>query len=97
MSQPRFHPAARREYVDALLYYEDRRVGYGARFEAEVQSVLERVRQFPASGPRMGGLPPEIEARSFPLRTFRYSLMVVFEEGQPVIYAVAHQQRKPGY
>jgi hypothetical protein len=38
-----------------------------------------------------------MEARAFPLRVFRYSLMVVFEGDEPVVYAVAHQRRKPGY
>lgn len=43
------------------------------------------------------GFPRDIEVRAFPLRRFRYSLMLVFEAAGPTICAVAHQSRRPGY
>lgn len=97
LKSPRFHPDARVEYVEALVYHEAQREGYGAKFEDEVFSVIERVRAFPNSGAVVEGYPEGVVVRAFTLRRFRYSLMVVVEGDQPVIYAVAHQHRRPGY
>lgn len=93
----RFHPLARVEYVEAIVYLEQRREGYGERFEAEVDAVLDRVQRFPQSGAKVTGFPPEVDIRAFPLRVFRYTLMVGFEGDSAVVYAVAHQHRRPGY
>jgi len=97
MSLPHLHPEAQAEYVEALVYLEDQREGHGALFEAEVEATLERIRAFPQSGALLTGYPRDVEARAFPLRRFRYSLMVVLESEGPVVYAVAHQSRRPGY
>ena len=93
----RFHPDARAEYVDALVYIEGRRKGYAEKFEAEVFAALERALQFPGSGARPHGYPEDLNLRAFPLRVFRYSLMIVFEAEEAIVYAVAHQHRKPRY
>lgn len=95
--QLRFHPLARVEYVEAIVYLEQRREGYGERFEAEVDAVLDRIRQFPRSGARVPDLPAEADVRAFPLHVFRYTLMVSFESDSAVVYAVAHQHRRPDY
>ena len=95
--RPRFHPEARVEYTDALVYLEDRRQGYGEKFEMEVFAALERALEFPGSGVRMPGYPEHVDIRAFPLRVFRYSLMIHFDGDEAVVYAVAHQHRKPGY
>jgi hypothetical protein len=97
MTQHRFHREARLEYVEALLLLEEEQVGHGAKFEAEVGATLQRMEEFPKSGPLLPGFPEAVEARAFPLRVFRDSLMVVFEGDDPVVYAVAHQRRTPGY
>ena len=93
----RFHPLGRVEYVEAIVYLEQRREGYGERFETEVDAVLDRIRDFPQSGASVPGFPPEVDVRAFVLRVFRYTLMVGFEGDSAVVYAVAHQQRRPGY
>lgn len=85
------------EYVEAIVYHEDQREGYGAKFEEEVLNVIERIRVFPSSGALVPGYPEDVVVRAFSLRRFRYSLMVVIEGEQPVIYAVVHQHRRPGY
>lgn len=93
----RFHPDARVEYVNALIYVEERRAGYGEKFEVEVVAALERALQFPGSGSHVDGYPGGLNLRAFPLHTFRYSLMIGFEGDQAIIYALAHQHRKPDY
>lgn len=97
MTTPRFHPAARLEYIEALLYLEGQRPGYGSRFETEVAEALARIREFPDSGAFLANAPSHVSARVFPLRSFRYSLVVVNEDDEAVVYAVTHQHRKPGY
>jgi plasmid stabilization system protein ParE len=97
MKPYRFHPEARLEYIEALLHVEEEREGYGAKFEAEVDAALRRVSEFPRSAPRLPGFPKDVEARAFLLGVFRYSLLVVLGGDGPVIYAVAHQHRRPGY
>jgi plasmid stabilization system protein ParE len=93
----RFHPDARAEFVDAIVYIEDRRRGYGLKFEAELSATLERALQFPGSGARVPGTAEALDLRAFPLLGFPYSLMVAFESDEAVVFAVAHQHRKPGY
>jgi plasmid stabilization system protein ParE len=93
----RFHRLARAEYVEAIAFLERRRDGYGEKFEAEVGATLQRIRDFPQSGALVPGYPPNVELRQYPLRVFPYSLMVGFEGNEAVVYAVAHQHRKPGY
>ena len=97
LMQLRFHPLARVEYVEALVYLEQRRAGYGERFETEVGALLDRIRQFPHSGTRVPGLPSGTDVHAFPLRVFRYTLMVGFDGDDAVIYALSHQHRRPGY
>jgi len=93
----RFHGEAREEYVDALLYIEERREGYGQKFEDEVESALERALNFPTSGTQLPGFPPALGLRAFPIRRFPYSLVASARDGAVVIYAVAHQRREPSY
>ena len=38
-----------------------------------------------------------VEASSYGMDVFRYSLIVVTIEGAPMVLAVAHHGRKPGY
>ncbi|NVB41810.1 type II toxin-antitoxin system RelE/ParE family toxin [Pseudenhygromyxa sp. WMMC2535] len=93
----RFHPGARVEYVEALAHLEERRLGYGEKFETEVFAALQRALDFPGSGAQVPGYPEQVNLRAFPLRVFRYSLMIHFDGDEAVVYAVAHQHREPGY
>lgn len=38
-----FHPRARAEYLAAIVYYDKRRAGLGARFVSEIESVIQRI------------------------------------------------------
>lgn len=97
MSELRFHRAARIELVEAATYYESQRPGYGRKFEAEFDAVVERVVQFPESGGLLPGYPPELEVRAFHFSTFRHALIVATVDGVRTVYAVAHHHRRPGY
>lgn len=92
-----FHPAARAEAVAAAVYLEVEREGYGEKFERELADLCERIICHPSSGSLLADYPSEFDVRAFPMSTFRYSLIVATVDGVAMIYAVAHQHRRPGY
>jgi plasmid stabilization system protein ParE len=47
-----FHPEAKAEYVDAIIWYEQRSARASDRFEAEVETALDRICAAPDSFPR---------------------------------------------
>ena len=93
----RFHPDARLEYVDALVYIEGRRAGYGRKFEEEVESTLDLARSLPNAGRFLPGFPPEVSLRTFLVRRFPYSLIISASAADIIVYAVAHQRRDSAY
>lgn len=92
-----FHPAARAEAIAASLYLESERVSYGEEFVDELGELCERILRHPRSGTPLIGYPPELDVRSYAMNTFRYSLIIAIVDDTPMVYAVAHQHRKPGY
>src|SRR5262245_58966847 len=92
-----FHPLALTEAIDASVYLESEREGYGDRFDTELDEICERVMRYPKSGVLMGGYPPELDVRCYPMRTFRYTVVVAKINGTLMVQAIAHQHREPGY
>lgn len=97
----RYAAGARRDFLDALAWYERERAGLGQEFMAELEQVTSEAvetpdRHAPAfdSDPLPADLPPVRQAflRRFPYR-------VVFAEISDGIrvLAVAHKRRRPGY
>jgi len=97
VSELRFHPAARVELVEAIVFHDAARPGYGAKFESEVDACVTRILEFPESGAPLPAYPPELDVRAFHLPSFRYALLVADVDGERMVYAVAHQHRRPGY
>ena len=50
MRQVRFVDAARREFLAEVIYYNNERVGLGARFTAAVEEATARAAAFPLTG-----------------------------------------------
>ena len=46
-----FRPAARREFDDATLWYEERRTGLGLQFIAEVDRAIDAANEHPQRFP----------------------------------------------
>jgi plasmid stabilization system protein ParE len=86
-----FVSAAQDEYLAALTWYSERSRSAAARFEAEVETALERIQEAPTRWPQYIG------CRRFLLHRFPFA--VVYEESEFVIriLAVAHLHRKPAY
>jgi plasmid stabilization system protein ParE len=85
-----FRRAAQREFGDAALWYEERRIGLGAEFRAEIERAIESVAHNPARFPIMHRDIRCIRARRFP-----YSVFFRIEAARVVVLAVFHVRRSP--
>tara|TARA_B100001750_G_scaffold176402_1_gene144631 strand:- start:161 stop:469 length:309 start_codon:yes stop_codon:yes gene_type:complete len=92
-----FHPEARAELVAAIRYHEAERPGYGAKFRDEARAVIERASELPGVGQRERGYPDGLDVRAFQFDLFPYAVIVVVEEDELLVVAVAHGRRFPGY
>lgn len=91
-----YHEDAAQELEETALWYEVRRAGLGLRLYASVSSIEDLILEFPLSGaPVIGrGVPRGI--RKHVVRGFPISV-VYLTDPFPVIVAVEHGRRKPGY
>jgi plasmid stabilization system protein ParE len=85
-----FRRASQREFGDAALWYEERRIGLGSEFRAEIERAIESVAQNPARFPIMHRDIRCIRARRFP-----YSVFFRVEATRVVVLAVFHVRRDP--
>jgi plasmid stabilization system protein ParE len=84
-----FKPLARREFDKAKDWYERRESGLGARFESEVNSVLNRVKTSPEQFPQVQGVVRKARVLNF--RPYN----IYFIEGQDKIIVIAvHDGRR---
>jgi toxin ParE1/3/4 len=88
--------AASAEMADAAAWYDARVSGLGERFLGEAEAAFARIDETPFEGPpwRHRRLPDGVR-RMF-LRSFPYSAVYIVEP-RPVVVAVAHARRRPGY
>jgi len=93
MKSVRFHRLARAELDEAVGYYERCRPGLGMDFQAEVEHVIGRIKNNPASG----ALYRNSLVRACILRRFPY--VIYHKEIADVVWvlAVAHGKRRPSY
>ena len=82
--------AARREFDDAAVWYEERRIGLGAEFTAEIERALGLVADNPERFPVMHRDVRCVRARRFP-----YSVFFRVETTRIVVLAVFHARRNP--
>lgn len=87
------HPQARAEIFEAARYYEQRRLGLGAGFLAEVRRAGELIRAYPQAAPAARGR----EVRRKGLNRFPYNLIYVVRPDHIQIVAAEHQNRRPDY
>jgi plasmid stabilization system protein ParE len=87
-----YHPEASRDLEEMVDFYQERRMGLGARFFEGVTSTLEHLSAFPEMGRldlagyrvfRVSGFPINLLYKAFPSHLF--------------VVAVAHQRRKQGF
>jgi hypothetical protein len=88
--------AASAEMGEAAAWYDERMSGLGERFLGEAEAAFARIDETPLTGsPWSHRRLPDGVRRMF-LRSFPYSVVYILEP-RPVIVAVAHVRRRPGY
>jgi plasmid stabilization system protein ParE len=85
-----FRPAAKAEFDDAAMRYEERRSGLGVQFVSEVDRAVELARKDPEKFPVK-----HAEIRCVRVRRFPYSVFYRDEQQQIVVLAVFHARRDP--
>jgi plasmid stabilization system protein ParE len=85
-----FKPLARREFDKDIAWYERRELGLGARFEAEVNLVLERVRTNPEQFPQVTRI-----VRKAGVIVFPYSIYILVSRQKIIVVAVHHGSSDP--
>jgi len=92
----RLHEEAREEALDAARWYERNRQGLGEDFLQALGAVMGQL----AAG-TLPGLAVHLRSRrplcKVLLRRFPYALYFESTEEECIVWAVAHQRRRPGY
>lgn len=86
-----FRRAARREFEDAAVWYEERRPGLGVQFLAEIVNAVALAAEYPERFPIMYRNVRCVRARRFP-----YSVFFREESQRIVVLSVFHARRDPG-
>ena len=94
----RFTAEAVADYEHAVVYYETREPGLGARFILEVDDVIATVLEFPFLGAKVDGAPEELGLRRALVQSFGVELAYMLRGSEEVvIVAVFHGSREPGF
>jgi plasmid stabilization system protein ParE len=93
----RVEDAARDELRAAVAWYEEKQIGLGVEFFAEVQRTLELIQGHPGLGAPTVGVRAERGTRRLPLRRFPYGVVYRERVAEIQVIAFAHTSRKPGY
>lgn len=92
MKKLRFDSAARAELLHETKYYGATRPGTGIKFQAAVQSVLDRIKRSSTTGKS-----DEAGCRRMRVKGFPFSLVYREERDEVVIYAFRPDAKDPGY
>lgn len=87
-----FHPEAEEEFLAAIDYYEDREVGLGYDFSAEVLAAIQNIVNYPDGWPVI-----EEDIRRCLVNRFPFSVLYSIEQSGIFILAVMHLRRHPDY
>jgi toxin ParE1/3/4 len=92
VSRARFIAAARLEFLAEVIYYSGAEAGLGARFAAAVEEATARALAFPRSGTPFSANTHRVRVKGFP-----FSLIYRPDAEGILIFAVAHDARRPYY
>ena len=85
----RFSAAAKAEFRNAVLWYEERHPGLGDEFARAMRAAADLISSGPERWPTRHGL------RRYVLRRFPYTIAYRFASDVVEILAVAHHSRDP--
>ena len=81
---------AKREFDDAISWYQDRREGLGREFSVAVEEQLGRIALSPNQFACVRG-----DVRRAVLQRFPYSIYFIVEDNRIVVLAIFHARRDP--
>ncbi len=85
-----FRQIAKREFDDAISWYEDRREGLGRAFSVAVEQLLERIAISPNQFACVRG-----NVRRAVLQRVPYAIYFVIEDQRILVFAIFHARRAP--
>jgi toxin ParE1/3/4 len=88
----RFLPQAEAELLHEVEFYSHARSGTGVRFQAAVESSIDRAVRHPLGGAQSPG-----GTRSVLVKGFPFSVVYRADERVLLIVAIAPHRRRPGY
>jgi plasmid stabilization system protein ParE len=87
-----FVPAARNEFLRAVVYYEVQRANLGDEFEREVYATIQQISAAPMRFPVIEG-----DIRRALLNRFPYAVIYTIVGDRVRIIAIAHGRRRAAY
>ena len=97
MTGPKFFAEALAEYEDAVVYYEKREEGLGARLIQEFDDAVAVALEYPEAFAMVQEMPVDFGLRWVMLRTFPIKLVYTVRDEVLLLVAVFHARRRPGY
>jgi plasmid stabilization system protein ParE len=88
-----FHPAAKQDFLEAYLWYEERSPGLGDRFSRVIEGQIRSISQNPEHYPIKRSQYRESKTDIFP---YLIVYKVYHDTGIIYIISVYHTSRKPG-
>ena len=87
-----FHPEARAEFKEAILYYSEKSPSLGLAFYTEVEHAIERIVQNPVLYRVI-----DEDVRRCLTKRFPYAILYSIEDHYILILAIMHCSREPSY
>ena len=87
-----FHPEARMEFLESIVYYESQQIGLGKRFRESVMEAVHRIQAHPNMYRSVGQ-----EWRQCRIPRFPIGIIYRVKNRRIEVVAVMHLHRKPGY
>lgn len=87
-----FHPLARKELTETIVYYNECQKGLGIRFANEIYKTIQIILRFPQAWS-----PLSKNTRRCITKRFPYGIVYQALENEVIIIAIMQLNRKPGY
>ncbi len=89
-----FHPEAKKEFLDAVGYYESCSEGLGLEFSNDIYATIQRIVNYPYAWSAFSESSRRCLAKRFP---FGVIYQVLENSNEIMVIAVMQLNRKPGY
>jgi plasmid stabilization system protein ParE len=90
MTRLRLTLPAERDYLQAVVWYEERQAGLGRRFEAELEALFERILRNPE---RFAKATATVRKARMP--RFKFGIFFAVEGDEIGVLAIYHPSRNP--